>query len=121
MAKTVLVGGDRVIATLNKEISQIRGATYEGLYQAGLLVKARSVVKTPVDTGNLRGSAYVQGIEHGKSPVVEIGYTASYAPFVHEIKKNYRAPGTGWKFLENALKENVKGILDQIHKAIRRK
>jgi hypothetical protein len=33
---------------------------------------------------------------------------------VHEIDKNYKAPGTAWKFLENALKENTKKILSII-------
>jgi hypothetical protein len=44
--------------------------------------------------------------------VVTIGYTAFYAPFVHEIQKNYRSGN--WQFLRNALAENSGKILDII-------
>jgi len=112
-------------------------------------VKARSLVQTPIDTGNLRASAYVVGGKTGKqvqlsrtisrtikegmkgeghkytggaSPKIEslmatkdpwavIGYTASYAAFVHEMDRVYKAPGTNWKFLENAVNESREDII----------
>lgn len=48
---------------------------------------------------------------HGtvKMPSAEIGYTASYAIFVHEIDNNYTVGQ--WKFLETALFSNQKEIL----------
>ena len=42
-------------------------------------------------------------VQRVRDLVVEIGYTAYYAVFVHEIDKNYRKPGSSWKFLELAL------------------
>ncbi|MEW5725093.1 MAG: HK97 gp10 family phage protein [Thermodesulfobacteriota bacterium] len=117
---SVRIGGQRsVIRNLRKAIAQIEGATAEGLREAALLVKNRAVKITPVDTGNLRNSAYVEMGEVGPKTVAEIGYTASYAPFVHEINKRYRAPGTGWKFLETALKQSVADILAIIKKRAR--
>ena len=112
-----LTGTERVLANLNREILGIKGRTRAGVMKAALLVKNRSVKRTPVDTGNLRASAYVQEWRIGKGPGAEIGYTAAYAPYVHEIDKAYRKPGTSWKFLEKALRESRKEILEIIRES----
>jgi hypothetical protein len=52
-------GLDKVLANLNKQIKLIPGKTMQGMLQAGLLVKRESQKKVPVDTGNLKASAYV--------------------------------------------------------------
>ena len=54
-----LIGLDATIKALNKEINKIEGVTVDGLIEAGFLIKRESLKQTPVDTGNLRGSAYV--------------------------------------------------------------
>lgn len=153
-------GLDKIMRNLNKEIRKIEGKTQQGLTAAALLVKARALPKTPIDTGNLRASCYVasgtgsfasralsgalsgalkkemtrQGYSYtgGEAPqLVEatgvkkdqpwavIGYTASYAIYVHEIDKAYRAPGTSWKFLEQAVIESEKDILKIIKRTAR--
>ena len=50
--------------------------------------------------------------------VARVGYTAKYAPYVHEMPSsfNYTKPGTGPKFLEKAIKNNIKTILDIIQR-----
>jgi hypothetical protein len=109
-----VVGIERVVKNLNREIRRIRGRTKTGLWLAAQYVKGASLVKTPVDTGHLRQSAYVTAFDSSAGPGAEIGYTAAYAVYVHEIDKNYRAPGTSWKFLERALMESRKAILEII-------
>jgi len=109
-----LQGTDKVLRRLNKEIRGIRGRTKAGLMAAGLIVKRRSQIRTPVDTGNLINSAYITSTGTEIKPGVEIGYTAAYAPYVHEIEKNYKKPGSSWKFLEKALQESEKDILKVI-------
>ena len=104
-------GVDIVLKNLNKEIGNIEKRTDAGLNAAALFVRGEAQKKTPIDTGNLRNSAYTDRLKHLS---YVIGYTAYYAPFVHEINKKYRAPGTSWKFLELALKENVRKILQII-------
>jgi hypothetical protein len=102
-----------VMTNLNREIKKIEGATLEGLVAAGQFVKAESVDITPAEFGNLRNSA-------GSKPIgplsVAVYYTQSYAPYVHEMPEhnNYTTPGTGPKFLERAVKENVPTILQII-------
>ncbi len=52
-------GLDTVLKNLNKEIEKIEGRTVQGMHQAGRLVQREAQKITPVDTGNLKGSAYV--------------------------------------------------------------
>lgn len=50
-----------------------------------------------------------------KGPWVVLGFTAYYAPFVHEnIGANFKRPGAGAKFFEAALKRNKHIILKTI-------
>lgn len=122
---------DRVLGNLNREISGIANRTQAGLTAAALFVRGEAQKITPVDTGNLRSSAYtvspggiVQGsnaqapaaskltgrVESIKPEIyAEIGFTAFYAVFVHEIKKNYTVGD--WKFLERALFDNSNRII----------
>ena len=141
-------GVDKVLRNLNAEIKKIEGRTQAGVIDAALMIKNKAGHKTPRDTGNLVGSAYViwpkssqpltpsfddkkedagrlsndfsRGVSAGKSrmnrqkqPVAEIGYTAYYAVYVHEIDKAYRG-GKSWKFLESALIENAGKIMKLI-------
>jgi hypothetical protein len=41
----------------------------------------------------------------GNTLKAEVGYTAYYAVFVHEIDKAYRKPGSSWQFLAKAIIE----------------
>jgi hypothetical protein len=110
-AATVL-GVDDVLERMNAEIKAMKGPkTRSALTRAALLVSGRAKVYTPVATGFLRSTAYWTIINAPEGPGAEIGYWAAYAPFVHEIDKNYVKPGTGWKFLERALQESATEIL----------
>jgi len=114
-----LEGLNQVVANLNKEVRGIRGRTKTGMWLAGLYIKGAALPLTPVDTGNLRQSAYVTAGEGPGGPGVEIGYTASYAIYVHEIDKNYRAPGTGWQYLTKAVRMSKKAVLDIVRRTAR--
>lgn len=115
-----LQGVDKVLKNLNKELSKIKQVERSRLYSVGLLVKNRSVSITPVKYGNLKGSAYVVMTTDAGRPAVEIGYTASYAPIVHEMPAsyNYTKPGTGPKFLEKALKALLRTIVSYLSQKI---
>lgn len=130
-------GIDEVIKNLNKEIKGIEGRTKIGMAKVGLFVENKSMKECPVVTSNLKNSHYSEPFNTAKGPAVEIGYTASYAPFVHENPKAgavdlerkakmYKAPinPSGkrstqavfstvgkWKFLEDPLKKNTRRIL----------
>lgn len=114
MARRVYVTGlNKVLANLNREIKKIEGRTKAGLWQAALIIQRRSMQLTPVDENNLRPSAYAHAYDTPSGPGAEIGYTASYAVFVHEVQATHKPP-TQWKFLETAIKEKEKDALEAI-------
>ena len=125
-----LTGLDKVLQNLNREVKAIENRTQKGLMTAGLLVKREAQLKTPVDIGNLKASAYVDPIHDSMGRLgVEIGYTAFYAPFVHEASGKLKGlprprphKGRFWdpqgraepQFLRNALYQNADKILSII-------
>lgn len=84
----------------------------KALTRIGVIVKGDSVKMTPVDTSNLRGSAYMDIESNDK---VIVGYTAAYAPFVHEDLESRHVKGEA-KFLEKAAKQNGQRILEELSK-----
>lgn len=112
MARTAytykMTGLKEVQGRLTKEILKIRGRSKAGLWAAGLNIKAEAQRLCPVDTGNLKGSAYTTAFDTLLGPSVEIGFTAEYAVDVHEHNRNYR--NGEWKFLETAMKVHEKDI-----------
>ncbi len=59
-----------------------------GLLKAGLALQRESMKIVPIQTGNLRNSAFTRSGGSGFRTVVSVGYTAKYALFVHEILDN---------------------------------
>jgi hypothetical protein len=120
MKKVKIHGADKVLRNLNKELKKIETVTMKRLYTVGLLIKERSIEITPAKTGNLRGSAYCTLFSDPTRPCVEIGYTASYALYVHEMPTtyNYTTPGTGPKFLEKAVNRSRKEIIAYLSRNI---
>jgi hypothetical protein len=105
-------GVEDVLNNLNSEIGKIEGKTMAGLLEAGFIVQADAQRKAPIDTGNLRGSAYTRKTIDG-SMSVEVGFGAAYALWVHENMDSYHPTGQA-KFLESALTENSGAVLDAI-------
>lgn len=111
--KSKIVGLEATLGNMNREIGAIKTRTIGGLMAGGLIVEAESNRNVPVEHGNLHGSSYTQKAPAGGLSV-EVGYEATYAPFVHEnleqkLKGRPRPSGLGtfWnpggpKFLENA-------------------
>lgn len=127
-------GLDKILTNLNNQIQLIEGDVRSGVLEAVINVLGESLPETPIDTGNLRNSAYIDDARGGnlaiggkngtviiknlnlRTDYATVGYRSNYALAVHEINKNYRAPGTSWKFLEKALKRTFRSILSIIHK-----
>lgn len=112
-----LGGLDVVLGNLNQQIKQIGVRSRGGMRKALLIVRRDSVKLTPVDTGNLRNSAFTEVEEEGGQISGVIGYTADYAAEVHETDKNYKRGQ--WKFLETALAQNHDAILRAIAEEVR--
>lgn len=126
MAGLNITGLNQVLQNLNREVKAIENRTQAGLMKAGLLVRRESQLKVPVNFGFLKASAYTESVSGmGSRLGVVIGYTSSYAPFVHEASGKLRGlprpkgRGRFWdpqgkaepQFLKNALTENADRIL----------
>lgn len=123
MAKRRVHGTERVIGNLNREISQIEGRTMKGLIRSAAFIREdmeRKPPLIPVDEGNLRASWFTDPYYQGRNPVVQLGFSANYAWYVHEmVGANFQRPGSGAKFLEAALKRNKAKILGIIKQEAR--
>lgn len=133
-----LKGTRKVIGNLNAEIKKIENRSAKGLTVAALRLRRASQQKTPVDEGNLRASAFTETFRTSRGPAVVVGYTAEYAPWVHEMPGTLKGQprpkkagssadrGKFWdpqgkaepKFLEKAAAENHKEILEDIRKHV---
>jgi len=135
-----VTGVEGTIAKLRKAYPFAGKGCEVGLKRAGLLVQRESMKEVPVDTGNLRGSSFCRNVGGaGFSADVGVGYTASYAVFVHEnmdaahgeaFNKKYaeeiaretmnnRGPKQKAKFLEDPVKRLRRHVLLIVASAIR--
>lgn len=106
---------------LRNELKNIKGDVARGVRLALLWLKGKVLDVTPIEFGILRNSAFtdVEKTSDGVDGV--IGFTADYAPHVHEnTKANFNAPGTKAKFLEEPIIENSDGILQIIKQQAKR-
>ena len=111
----IRVTGDvEALKNLNREIRSIKGDISKGLKAAVTYIQGKAVEITPAKTGVLRGSAFNDVSDQS----ARVGYTAKYAPFVHEMPEtnNFSTPDTGPKFLTKAIFNNTRTILEIIRK-----
>ena len=76
-----ITGMQSVMSKLTKATSNINSALSRGLVKGGHFLQRESQKIVPVDTGNLKGSAFTRKLNWDH---VLVGYTALYASFVHE-------------------------------------
>lgn len=104
-----ITGVENVIRNINRELNQVKIRATKGMVvAAGIVRKDMDVTPPliPVDSGNLRNSWFTR-VRHGVDPIVEMGFEAHYALFVHEIPKKYKRPGSGNKYFQASLDRNM--------------
>ena len=112
-----LEGVPEMIRKIRQE-GKILSKNFEGnVKKAGLFLQRESQKIVPVDLGNLKNSAFTRRIAgSGWKVIVIVGYTASYAVFVHEDLQARHRPGKVAKYLEKPLREKRMRILEIIEK-----
>ena len=98
-----IVGADRVIRNLSRYASRMSSAMDAAVLQSAEIVKDESQASCPVATGALRDSAVTASESADDVINAAVGYTASYALYVHERLDVTHVNGEA-KFLEKALK-----------------
>lgn len=158
-----LLGVERVMRNLQREVRKIKQASMRGLIEAAYVIR-RDMDQTPplipVDQGNLRASAFITAgygnldreagkfkgddkeqlsSDHSKTissaaaqagssrktnrPIVIIGFSARYAPFVEGRKgaAEWKRPGSGPEFFKSSLERNRDLIIKVIAESAKRK
>jgi len=141
MAKlTKVTGVQEVLRNLDKTSTAFGKRLEASLIRTGLWIQRESMKIVPVDTGNLKASAFTRRVEgtSGLNTVVFVGFTAAYAIYVHEnleaahgeaFNAKYaqeiaqglehrRGKNQQAKFLEYVVRKHQKEILRRIGQAV---
>jgi hypothetical protein len=84
MAIVNIFGVQLVLGNMVRSQSEVTAGAVAGLKRAALLLQRDSQSHVPVEYGPLRASAYTRVTGQGLDTVVDVGYTAAYALYVHE-------------------------------------
>lgn len=104
MANIAAITGVReVLANLARRNKQLAAGCERGVTKAGLRLQRASQLLVPVNFGVLKASAYTRVTGKGLKANAHVGYTASYALFVHEnvemkLKGQPRTPPNKGKY-----------------------
>jgi hypothetical protein len=111
---------------------KIHNASHKAVQKVGIKLLELSIPIAPIDTGDLRESAYVKyngkqiakgnvagviasvNIVDSKGLEVEVGYQTPYALRQHEDFMIKRTEGTEWKYLQKPFQENIDIFIDEI-------
>jgi hypothetical protein len=109
-------------AELNKALSELykqseRGAR-KGIQTICAHLKAESVKLAPLDTGDLRGSAYYSTRDTGTKVEGEVGFPLPYAAVQHERTWYNHPKGGQAKYLEQPFKEFTPMYIRMLEKAL---
>ena len=139
-ATVKITGMDVFVFALAKKSRATQKAFRNSAVRGGLRIQREAQKRVPVDTGNLRASAATRTAKDSRGTRVDVGFTASYALFVHEntdmkLKgmprgeaepgKGYRGhywdpqPQAGPKFLENPARELEGSIISDLRRSVR--
>jgi len=104
-------GGVAGVAGINKNIRKIarnqKISAVAAMKQVAIEVQRESMLRAPIDTGNLRGSHRTKIFARGAKIWAAIYLTAAYALFVHEASPDtqFQSPAPrGRKFLERGMR-----------------
>lgn len=116
-------GVSNVVKNIRKAQKAHERGVAIGLIRAGLFAQRKSQQVVPVDTGNLKGSAFTRAEGQGFNTDVHVGYTASYAIYVHERLDLRHKPGKQAKYLSQPVEQHkdeiVKIVVDSALKAFK--
>lgn len=79
----IISGPDLAKALQTNQANYLKGV-HNGLKLAGLWLQRQAQQLVPVDFGNLKASAFTRDAGSDTAPMITVGFTAAYAPFVHE-------------------------------------
>lgn len=120
MAKLVSIKGiPQIMAKMDIHDKKVEAGLARGLKIAGLRLQRESQKVVPIDTTNLKTTAFTRNMGGaGAKTDIWVGYTAGYAIYVHELIHNQHKEGKQAKFLEGPAREYRNVLLDLIAKSV---
>jgi len=98
-----------VLRGLDNIVDNIENKVEIAIYECSADLLRESNMVCPIDSSDLRKSGKLKVEKESREIVGTVSYgdaRATYAEVVHEVRsENYSEGGTGWKYLENPLKE----------------
>jgi hypothetical protein len=115
----IVTGLANVLRNYKKAVTSIINSSSKATKKIALRIEADSNEIVPKEFGVLVNSSFTNFNAFTRK--AGVGYTASYAGFVHEMPEdyNYTSPGTGPKFLKKAIDQNMNDIIPSIQDGIR--
>lgn len=80
-----VIGTEQVLANIRNRSARAAAGCERGVRIAGLALQRASQSIVPVETGRLQASAFTHITGTGFTTVATVGYSAFYAPYVHEL------------------------------------
>lgn len=119
MAKMIRISGVAAMITKMGALDKkTEAGLHRGLVRAGFRLQRESQLVVPIDTANLKGSAFTRNIGgHGGKADIVVGYTAEYAIYVHEIVEAQHKEGKQAKYLEEPARVHRDTLLKIIGEA----
>lgn len=103
---------------LDKLIGDIQGRKAVRALQSAMIIgSSQAALFTPIDTSTLLNSQYRELSVNGARLTGRVGYTASYAAYVHDpnIPQNFRRATAQKEFLTKGF-EDSKDVIDRVIK-----
>ncbi len=105
-------------ANLDRIIKDVQGRKVVRAIQSAMLIgSAQAALYTPIDTSTLINSQFREITANGVRVTGRVGYTASYATYVHDpnIPQNFRRATARKEFLSKGF-EDTKSAIDMVIK-----
>lgn len=106
-------------SNLDRIIKDVQGRKVVRALQSAMLIgSAQAALYTPIDTSKLINSQFREITSNGVRVTGRVGYTASYAVFVHdpEVKQTFRRASARKEFLTKGFEDT----LNQIDAAVKK-
>ncbi|MGJ0816901.1 MULTISPECIES: HK97 gp10 family phage protein [Klebsiella pneumoniae complex] len=105
-------------ANLDRIINDVQGRKVVRAIQSAMLIgSAQAALYTPIDTSTLINSQFREIMANGTRVTGRVGYTASYAAYVHDpnIPQKFRRATARKEFLSKGF-EDTKDAIDMVIK-----
>lgn len=112
-------GINQAKANLDKLINDVQGRKVVRAIQSALIIgSSQAALFTPIDTSTLLNSQYRELSVNGARLTGRVGYTTSYAAYVHDpsIPQNFRRATAQKEFLTKGFEDSKEVIAKAIKK-----